>query len=541
MTTRTDRQDLVSGRTLARIGLGLLLLGIVFLYRWGVQNGYIIPAARVGVGVALSSGMLAVGWVTRTRQATFGALLQGGGVAGLFVSAFAAHAVYGLTSHFAVFTQLVFVSALAIGLAVHQRIETLAVVGVLGALAAPQIVGGTIAQYPGDAGYVAVVVLAVGVLLYRYDWNVLFGVAAFATGITLFTELSGVLGEWDFTGPEAVLVYLAVLGALWGAPLARLIGRKPQNATVAMLAAITIPISAYFGAWAAWDDPAPMASGLVAAALALAMASVYVGMRRREPFIASLHLLPASVLSLAAIGLLFDGPTLMFAIAAQATGFVLIGRRIRIEAMELIGWTIYVLVATLVMVMVVLEPSAGVAALNGESLARLGVIALAAVVATSVARAGGEGETILVRFMFGFAHVGFMAWGLSELSRTEVGQPAVSVLWGAYALIIIGAAWSSSRLIRNVGVGTLLVTVTKVFLVDLDNASGGAKILLLMGFGLVLLALGYLMPSETSAAPPPTPDSDPDRSMDSVSADHPDLRGEDTSLDDSSSDPYAHV
>ena len=85
-----DRQDLVSGRTLARIGLGLLLLGIVFLYRWGVENGYIIPAARVGVGVTLSSGMLAVGWVTRTRQATFGALLQGGGVAGLFVFALAA-------------------------------------------------------------------------------------------------------------------------------------------------------------------------------------------------------------------------------------------------------------------------------------------------------------------------------------------------------------------------------------------------------------------------------------------------------------------
>ena len=101
---QAHRNDLVTGKTLARIGLGLLLLGIVFLYRWGIENNHIPVEARVGVGVALSLAMLGIGWATRTNRLIFGALLQGGGVAGLFVSAFAAHTVYGLTSEAAVFT-----------------------------------------------------------------------------------------------------------------------------------------------------------------------------------------------------------------------------------------------------------------------------------------------------------------------------------------------------------------------------------------------------------------------------------------------------
>ena len=498
MDALSNRRDVVTGKTLARIGLGLLLLGIVFLYRWGIEQEIITPAARVGVGVALSLGLLSVGWVTRPRQVMFGALLQGGGVAGLFVSAFAAHAVYGLSSPTAVFTQLVFISALGIGLAVHEKIETLAVVGVLGALAAPQMVPGTIEMFPGDAGYVAIVLVVVGALLYRFDWTVLFAVSAIATGLTLATELLGVLGGWGFTGPEALIAYAAALAALWGAPMLRIATRRPQNAIVAMVATVTVPVAAYFGAWSAWDNPSPLAAGIPAAALATGMAAVYFSLREREPFVAVLHLIPASVLSLTAVGLMFDGPSLMFTFAAQGAGFILIGRRLRMEPMEMLGWVTYTTVATFVTIQIVIEPSGAIPALNGEALARLGVIALAAALAIPHARVDDSTEPVVARFLLGFAHIAFLAWGMSELARTPIGHPTVSVFWGSYALIIVAVAWRKSSLARNVGIATLLVTVAKVFLVDLESASGGAKILLLMGFGLALLALGYLMPSDGS-------------------------------------------
>ena len=493
-----DRPDLITGRTLARLGLGLLLLGLVFLYRWGIEQGIVTPTARVALGVALSAGMLTVGWATRTKQPLFGALLQGGGVAGLFVSAWAAHAVYHLTSETAVFTHLVFVSTLSISLAVHQRIETLAVVGVLGALAAPQMVGGTIGAYPGDAGYVALVLVVVGVLLFTNDWKVLYSAAAIATAATLVAELGGIRSAWVFTGSEALIAYAAALLALWGAPVLRLALGRPQDPTIAMVATVTIPVAVYFGAWTAWEQPSRLVWGIAAAGLSISMSTVYIQLRNREAFAAVLHLLPASVLSVTAVAMIFEGPGLVLTLAAQAVGFVLIGRHLRVSLLTGLGWAIYGVTAAFSSIAMVILPTSGVPALNGDALSRLGVVGLGAVLAVALGRSGSKSDEGLGRLMAGFAHVAFLVWGLSELTRTAIGQPAVSAMWGAYALIIIAVSWSRSRMVRNVGVGTLLVTVGKVFLADLEQASGGAKILLLMGFGLTLLALGYLMPSSDS-------------------------------------------
>ncbi len=495
MNDSTFTRDLVSGKTLARLGLGLVLLGIVFLYRWGIEQGVITPLARVAVGVLLSGGLLAFGWMTRGRRPLYSALLQGGGVAGLFVSAFAAHAVYDLTSQTAVFVQLVFVSTLAVGLAVTQRIETLAIVGVIGALAAPQMVGGTIDMFPGDAGYVAVVLLGVGVVLYHFDWRWLYGTAAVASGLTLAVELTGLLGGWSFTGPEALVAYTAAFLALWGAPVARLAASRPQHATTAMVATVTIPIAAFFGAWLAWPSASQIAFGAGAAVLAISMAAVYATLREVEAFVATLHLLPASVLAVTSVALMLDGPSLTLAIAAQGVGFVFVGRHIGVKPLAGLGGILYALSAVATVGLLVTDPTTGIPAVNGVALARLGVIALAAVLAVPFLHEESTDQRSIGQVLLAYAHLAFLGWGMAELSRTAIGQPAVSALWGAYALAIVTAGWSRSRMLRNVGLGTLLVTVAKVFLIDMDNASGGAKILLLMGFGMTLLALGYLMPS----------------------------------------------
>ena len=496
-----DRQrDLVTGKTLARIGLGLLLLGIVFLYRWGVEENLITEEARVGVGVALSFGLLAVGWATRLRQALFSALLQGGGIAGLFVTSFAAHARYELTSETSVFIQLVFVSGLAIGLAVYQRIESLAVVGVIAALIAPKMVPGSIDVFPGDAGYVAVVLVAVGVLLYLYDWRILHGATMVTAGVSFAIELGDVLGEWSFSPAESLIAYGAALAALWGAPIARLIDRRPQNAEVAMVATVAVPLGVAAAAWQAWDRPVTEAAGVVAIGLAAVMAAAYVILRANEPFVAVLHLLPASVFSLSAVALILDGPALTVGLAAHGVGLALVGRRLELDPMEILGWTLYGLTGVWTAMQLVTE-SGAVPVFNGESLSRLGVIALGAAVGGHLMRETDVNARTGGSILLGYAHIGFLAWSLTELARTDIGQPLASATWGIYSLMIISLAWGRSRLARNVGLGTLLLTVTKVFLVDMDNSTGGAKILLLMGFGLALLALGYLMPNERDDEP----------------------------------------
>lgn len=509
MNTTIDHRDLVSGKTLARIGLALLLLGLVFLYRWGVEQNYITEIARVGMGVAISLSLLGIGWATRTRQALFGALLQGGGVAGLYVTAFAAHARYGLTEPVEVFIQLVFVSALGFGLAVHEKIETLAIVGAVGAIVAPMMVPGTIDFFPGDAGYIAIVLLAVGAILYRFDWKVLFASTAALAGGSLLIELSGVLGEWDFTANEALVAYGAVLLSLWAAPILRAAIIRDQNAAVAMTAAAAIPVASFVGAWAAAGNPIAAEWGVGALVMAALMGATYVQLHEREPFLANLHLYPAAVFAVAAAGLMLDGPSLAFAVAAQGVAFVIIGRRLALDTYEIFGWMLYSAVGVHTAAGMIGTVSGDVPVWNGTSLSRLGVVVLAPALGYVLQRDQVAPE--IWKVLYGIGHVGLLIWSLAELSRTEIGHPIASAFWGTYALAIISGAWSKSRLARNIGIATMLATVVKVFVVDLANASGGAKILLLMGFGLVLLALGYLMPTqepeeESLDFPPPSPD-----------------------------------
>ena len=41
--------DLLSGRTLFRLGLALVILSVTFLFRYSIQQGWFGPLARVGM------------------------------------------------------------------------------------------------------------------------------------------------------------------------------------------------------------------------------------------------------------------------------------------------------------------------------------------------------------------------------------------------------------------------------------------------------------------------------------------------------------
>ena len=342
-------------------------------------------------------------------------------------------------------------------------------------------------------------------------------------------ELVGLNRGWDFTGPEALFAYGAAFLALWGAPMLRVALGKQQDANIAMTATVTIPVGAFFGAYLTWSNPDNVAWGIAAAVLAVGMSVVFVTLRSRQAFLAAIHMLPASVLGVTAIAFMFDGLGLVLAFAAYGAGYALVGRKIHLGAVEAFGWTVYAVSAARTVVHLFAVPNTGAPVLNETALAQLGIIGLAMPLAATLYSGKVESERPLGQFLFGFAHVAFLIWGLVELSRTEVGQPAVSALWGGYALLIIAVSWSRSRLVRNIGLGTLLVTVVKVFLVDLDNASGGAKILLLIGFGLVLLALGYLMPSDRSGPDADKPDKD---GFDSNSSQNRSVDAAETSVSD---------
>jgi uncharacterized membrane protein len=93
------------------------------------------------------------------------------------------------------------------------------------------------------------------------------------------------------------------------------------------------------------------------------------------------------------------------------------------------------------------------------------------------------------------SHLAILAWFARELSPLENGQGYVTIAWGVYgAILLIAALRLSSTRLRQLSLGTLILVVGKLFVVDLSELETIWRVLLFMGFGAVFLLLSYYFP-----------------------------------------------
>jgi uncharacterized membrane protein len=131
------RAWLFGGNTVLRVGLVLLFLGLAFLLRYATE-GMVVPIELRYAGVAAASlGLLGLGWWLRTRNHNYALMLQGAGIAVLYLTVFAAMRLHPLLDPSAAFGVLVAITVFSAILALTQNAMGLAAVAALGGFAAP--------------------------------------------------------------------------------------------------------------------------------------------------------------------------------------------------------------------------------------------------------------------------------------------------------------------------------------------------------------------------------------------------------------------
>ena len=121
-----------------RIGAIILLLAVAFFVKYSFDQGWLGPTTRVLLGAAAGLAMVASGEFALARKLRqFAVGLIGGGVAMLYVSAFAAHSFYHLIGLNTAFATYCVISALGTILAVHGRLQALAILSLIGAFLTP--------------------------------------------------------------------------------------------------------------------------------------------------------------------------------------------------------------------------------------------------------------------------------------------------------------------------------------------------------------------------------------------------------------------
>ncbi|KUH44204.1 DUF2339 domain-containing protein [Bacillus mycoides] len=129
---------------LPRIFVGIMLLGVIWLFKAGVDAGLLTPAIRIVFGIALSIGLYYIGdiQIKRERQ-SLGLVLAGGSITGIVLTTFAAHYLYGFIPASIAFICNIIWVILGIYLAKRYKSEYLAIFVAVGAFFVPFLLNST--------------------------------------------------------------------------------------------------------------------------------------------------------------------------------------------------------------------------------------------------------------------------------------------------------------------------------------------------------------------------------------------------------------
>jgi Predicted membrane protein (DUF2339) len=279
----------------ARAGVVLLLVGVSFLLRMGVEQGWLTPAVRVAGGVAIGVALSAFGLLARTSRPAYSQLLVGGGVVAFYLSAFGAWSVWQLVPYEAAFVFCVFTTAFAFAAAVRLDAEWLALLGVMGGYATPFMLLTPDSNVPALVAYSLLLLGGYLMVYVLRGWRSVYVTANL--GIWVILAASGIGMRTYTTSIEGVLptdaAWSVSMGALFSwltilflSSIRRYLlangragvsaeNRRSGTGVLTEAAATSVaPLVALFFAWSAW--PLNNLSGVHLASLAVAMALVHL-------------------------------------------------------------------------------------------------------------------------------------------------------------------------------------------------------------------------------------------------------------------------
>lgn len=186
------RAWLLGGNTIAKAGIGILFVGLAFLAKYASEHVQLPVELRLaGIGL-VAFVLLVLGWRLRHGRPAYAQALQGGAVAVLYLTLFAAFRFYGVLTAGPVFALMVAVAALAAALAVLQNARALAVIGAIGGFATPLLVSTGSGNHVALFSYYLVLDLGIAAVAWFRHWRLLNAIGfAFTFGVaTLWGVLS---------------------------------------------------------------------------------------------------------------------------------------------------------------------------------------------------------------------------------------------------------------------------------------------------------------------------------------------------------------
>ena len=516
--TRVEKREweqIFGGTWLARIGILALVIGIAFFLKFAFDNNWIGPTGQIILGIIAGLGMLGLGYgyYWRKRYPILTQVFSGGGVAVLYLSIFAASAIYNMIHFYVAIALLLLVSIASAALALRYNSMALAIIGILGAFVAPFTLGmGEAWQF---LAYVIVVDLGVLFLSTFRNWRWL-TLLALVCSLVVFGIWHGEFGRTvSLTTAEVgiTLIFLIFVGAT---TLFHIIRRRVPKAFDYAL--MVLNASAYFGISLGlmWDDFRVWMGGFVLLLALFHGALSYVALKRSaENARLSLFALGIALvfLTLAVPIQLGDRAWTTIAWVVEATVLIWLSLTFRMPRLRLYSYVVFVIVAVRLLFF---DTSVNISTfqpvLNERFLAFAVSIAAMYVSGYLLVRGGkssGRGRVattalLIAANFFSLWILSFEVWDSFESALQTSALPAreglrnaqnlsLTAVWAIYA--VIGLVIGIVKRWRRVRIGALIllaVPIVKVFVYDVFKLEMGYRIAAFVGLGVLLIVSGYL-------------------------------------------------
>ncbi len=153
------------------VGIGLLLLGVGFLFKFSIDQGWITETVRVGFALVVGIALFITGLRIDESRRAFSQVLLGGSVATFYIAGFAAFQLYALVSHSTALGYMVSVTALAFFLSLRQHEPILSIIGAVGGLGTPFLLHTGAGNLAGLVGYTCLVLCGTSTIYMYRGWR----------------------------------------------------------------------------------------------------------------------------------------------------------------------------------------------------------------------------------------------------------------------------------------------------------------------------------------------------------------------------------
>ena len=214
---------------LNKIGIGLFLLGIVFLFKYSVDQGWLTPSIRVLIGLLTGGILVRIGLNIYSKRRHFSLVLLGGAIVTFYISGFAAYQMFNLIPYMIAFGYMIVVSLFSFWLSLHQEEYIISIVATAGALATPFLLTTESGSLTGLLTYTIVVISATGGIYYYKGWRSLLWVALIGSWIVFRIAFNVVIGGVEGAGADKTILQMSLIYSwllFWGMPVTREFLRK---------------------------------------------------------------------------------------------------------------------------------------------------------------------------------------------------------------------------------------------------------------------------------------------------------------------------